>query len=759
MYLNFYQIFYKIKDYLIQYKNIILKILISLGIFLLALFVVIFIYMLIVYFQFLENRDSIFIKINEFSEALKQTNETNIILGVGEEEDKEASYILDKFGNIIAKYSPEKHKLIKLEYLPFFLSRGFLLIEDNRFYNHHGINFVRLSFGIIRNIFTFGHSPGGSTISQQLAKILFTKQKKTIKRKVYELYCTFELEKRFKKNEILQIYLNSIYLGHGVYGIENASQFYFGKDASELTIAEAGLLIGMNRAPEYFSPIKYKDNAKRIQRVVLNRFIQAGYLTKEDSEMELKRFWARFNQYGVESNQSFWKTEINRSGYVTEYLRQILEKEFSYEKITQGGLTVETTIDLNRQTLAENVVKEQLKYIRKKIGEKIKKLKESGANIETEVEEADNVEASFASIDYKNGEILALVGGSGYSFANQFNRAIYGFRPIGSAVKPFIYGVALSDGKIGDMSINPFTKFKDEIKTYIDNGKIYKPQNYHPNHVYGNIVTLYDALKRSLNTISVAVFSQMDKKEVADFIRNACFMYSDEDRKRVPEVLSLALGTCELSSLELATGYSVFCRGGNNIYPIIIKKIYDSKGNVYYDYKRENNPILNDLYPLEYRESKELIRPEASYEVAQMMKGVFEKGGTGAWAAYITSLTIPAYAKSGTTQDFKDGWFAGFTDNEASATWVGLDNNKPFYLPAESTAALIWCDYNQKVSTDITKPIPRPKNMKLLSICVETGLIATDKCPEVKEFYFWNDGPIPEKCYLHQGDIKLEPEE
>ena len=276
MYLNFNNIFDQIKDYFNKNKSVILKILIGAGFSLLTLFLIVIIYVLFVYFQFLENKESIFIKIKDFSEALKQTNETNITLGIGEEEDKESSYILDKNGNIIAKYSPEKHRLIRLEYLPFFLSRGFILIEDKKFYNHHGINFTRLSLGIIRNIFTFGHSPGGSTISQQLAKILFTKQKKTIKRKIYELFCTFELEKRFKKNEILQIYLNSIYLGHGVYGIENASQFYFGKDASELTIAESCLLIGMNRAPEYYSPIKYRENAKRIQQVVLNRFIKEG---------------------------------------------------------------------------------------------------------------------------------------------------------------------------------------------------------------------------------------------------------------------------------------------------------------------------------------------------------------------------------------------------------------------------------------------------------------------------------------------------
>ncbi len=733
-------------------KQIIKKISIGLCIFLILIFLVVFFYMLLVYFEFLGNKDSIFAKLNGFSEALKKNSETDITLGIDEKpETGEATFFLDRNRKIIAKYASEKHRLIQLNQVPFYLSRGLLFIEDKDFYNHKGINLIRLSFGILRNIFTLGHSPGGSTISQQLSKILFTKQKKNIKRKVYELYCTFELEKRFNKNEILQIYINSIYMGHGVYGIENASQFYFGKEATELTIAEAALLIGMNRAPEIYSPIKYRDNAERIQTVVLNKFVKAGYLSKDDAKIEKERFWKKFDQYGAIGNQSFWKTEINNSGYITEYIRQILEKEFSYEKITLGGLIVETTVDLDRQMLAERVVKEQLPYIKEKIAKYVKDNK-----IENYEDNIDKIEASFSSIDYKKGEILVLVGGSSYSFANQFNRAVNAYRPIGSCVKPFIYSYALNEKKIREREINPFSKFKDEIKEYSYGGKKYKPKNYHPNHKYGNIVTLYDAMKFSLNTVSVAVLSEMDINKVANYMMDACYLKKPEQQKRVPDVLSLALGTCELSVLELATAYSVFCRYGKNIYPIIIKKIYDTKGYVYYDYERENNPNFNNLYPKEYRENAELIQPEVAYEMIQMMRGVFEEGGTGFWAARAFGLNVPAYGKSGTSQDFKDGWFGGFTDYEASACWVGLDNNQPVFLSGSSTAAYIWCDYNQKVSAGLTEPLAKPKNMILIPICVETGLQAGRNCPIVKEFYFWMDGPIPEKCYIHQEEVPLE---
>ena len=737
-------------------KKYIKKILIFSGIILSALLIIFIVYMTIVFFEFVSNREFIFSKIQAFSEALKKSNETNINIYTDEtdvkEEDIESTIYLDRHGNPITKYSTQKYKLIKLERIPFFISRGFILIEDKRFFKHRGFNFIRLSLGIFKNIITLGHAPGGSTISQQLAKILFTKQKRTIKRKAYEFYCTIELERRFSKNEILQIYLNSIYLGHGIYGIANASQFYFNKEASELTISEAALLIGMNRSPEIYSPIKSRENAERIQKVVLNQFIKEGFISKSESKLEIDRFWRKFDQYGARGNQSFWKADINQSGYITEYIRQILEQEFTYDKITQGGLIVETTIDIRKQILAENIIKSQLKYIKNKIIKRIDDYKIK----DFDEEDFNKLEASFTSIDYSTGEILVLVGGSGYSFNNQLNRALYSYRPIGSAVKPFIYAIALNDGKIDDTEVNPFTKFKDEIVTYNIFGKKYTPKNYHANHKYGEMVTLYDALKRSLNTISVKVFNEMEKKKVAEFIQKAAFLDSVKDKKRVPEVLSLALGTCELSTLELATAYSAFCRQGKSIRPFIIKKIYDKRGNVYYDYLRQRNIFFNDLYYHESKESEELIRPEIAYEIVQMMKSVFEKEGTGYWPAYLTGFNAPAYAKSGTSENFKDGWFAGFTNSEVSAVWVGFDNNKPMYIAGSESAGIIWCDYNDKVSNEIGIPLKIPDDMKLLPICEETGLQAGDNCPVVKNFYFWKDGPVPEKCYIHNQEIIQE---
>ncbi len=749
----------KIKDILqniVQMKNF-KKVCIYSGTIILLLFLIFFSYMTVVFFEFVSNKEFIFSKIQDFSEALKKTNETDINIYSDNEtydDEKVGSIFLDRNNNIITRFSTQKYKLIRLNKIPFFLSRGFVIVEDSRFFKHNGFNLVRLSIGIFKNIITFGHAPGGSTISQQLAKILFTKQKRTIKRKAYEFYCTIELERRFTKNEILQIYLNSIYLGHGTYGIANASQFYFGKDASELNIAEAALLIGMNRAPEIYSPIKSRENAERVQKVVLSQLIDEGYITKSESKLEIDRFWKNFDQHGARGNQSFWKAEINNSGYVTEYIRQILEKEFSFDKITQGGLVVETTIDIRKQILAENVVKTQLKYIKNKI---LKIIEDKDIKDKNE-EDFEGLESSFTSIDFNSGGILVLVGGSGYSFSNQLNRAVYAHRPIGSSVKPFIYSMALSEKKIGDIEINPFTKFKDELVTYIINGKKYTPRNYSGKES-NEMVTLYDAVKRSLNTISVKVLNEMDIKKVAEYIQKAAFFVTPEDKKRIPDVLSLALGTCELSTLELATAYSVFCRKGKSIHPYLIKKIYDNKGNVYYDYSRENNPFFNDLYPAQYRESEELIKPEVAYEIIQMMKSVFEKGGTGYWAAYITGFNIPAYGKSGTSQDYKDSWFAGFTNSEVSVAWIGYDNNTPMYISGSESAGLLWCDYNNKTTTEIQIPFDVPDNMRLLTIDVETGLEATPYCPVVKNYYFWNDGSIPEKCYVHNIEINQDLQE
>lgn len=705
-------------------------------------------YIYYIYFEYKEDKNAIFERIEKFVNELGK-EDTDIFLGLKQEQISKETVILDKKGNVIAKYSPERHKLIQLREIPNFLSVGFILIEDQQFFKHNGINIARIFISFLNNIFTVGKSGGGSTISQQLSKILFTKQERTLKRKIYEMFCTFELEKRFSKKEILTIYLNSIYLGHSNFGIQDASNFYFGKDASELNIAEAALLIGMNRSPENYSPIKYKEKAKNIQQVVMNTFVKYGYLTTEDADFEIQKFWKRFEKTGMFGNQSFWKTSVNNSAYITEYIRQILEKEFDYDKITKGGLIIETTIDLERQRLAEGIVKNQLKSIRAKIKSKADKLKlkEYDDNL------INKVESSLVSIDFKKGEILTLVGGSGYTFANQLNRAVQSYRQIGSSVKPLLYLYALNQKKIGDLEIHPFTKFKDEIVTYNINGKKYTPKNYHYNHKYGDMVTLYDALKRSLNTIAVKVLNLMDIKNFVDFFKKITYLTDQNDSKRIPEVLSLGLGVCELSCLELATAYCVIPNYGRTKYPYLIKRIYDDNGNIYYDIERENNPYFNFLYPEKKRFSEQLISQEVAYEVMQMMRSVFEPGGTGYGAALKTGFNVPAYGKSGTTQDYKDGIFAGFTNSEVCVVWVGIDTNKSIFFPSESNAALIWCEYIKNVSKGVTESFEPPSNTKLLTVCMDTGLIAGPNCKNLKNFYFWIDGPIPERCYIHNIEI------
>jgi membrane carboxypeptidase/penicillin-binding protein len=716
------------------------------------------IYVFTVYLEFLSNKNSIFSKIEDFSKSLDKNKETRITLGldVTSDSEKEASVILDRNGKIIAKYTTDKHKLIPLKEIPYFLTKGFILIEDKDFYSHGGFNAVRLVKAFFANMVTFGHSPGGSTISQQLAKILFTKQDRSTKRKIYELFCTMELEKRFTKNEIIQIYLNSIYLGHGVYGIENAASFYFGKDANDLNIAEAALLIGMNRSPENYSPIKNKTNAANIQKVVMSQFVKSGFMSKETSEQEIKRFWKKYDEMEASGNQSFWKTEVNNSGYITEYVRQILEKELSYETITQGGLVIETTIDLEKQSMAEKIVKDDLKSIRNDL---------KNLSVKYKMNYSDDVikkmEGALVSLDYKTGELLVLVGGSGYSFANQFNRAVNAHRPIGSSVKPFIYSAALNAKKIKDKDVHPFSKFNDEEITFTVNGKKYTPKNFHADKHYG-MVSLYDAIRMSLNTIAVQVLNQMDIKEVSDFIKKATLLTDEPGSKRIPEVLSLALGTCELSPLELATGYAVFPRGGKTVYPYVIRKISDTKGNVFYDMALDNNQYFNSLYPEKYKTPEQIITPEVTYEMTEMLRSVFEKGGTAAWSAAVTGFNGAAYGKSGTTQDFKDGWFAGFTDREVTTTWVGIDTNESILQASEGNATLIWCDYIKQNSYNISEAINIPDNMKLIPMDMDTGLAATKNCPaaSVKDFYFWKDGPFPEECYIHKshdlqdGDIK-----
>ena len=710
-------------------------------------------YIAAVHKEFAAGKNAIFEKIEQFSKDLNKSTSTDV--SFGEEKDplddinkiaKRDTYFYDRNGAVIAKYSHSRRQLATLRDIPYFLSRGFVMIEDQQFYSHRGINIPRFAVSVINNIITMGHSAGGSTISQQLAKILFTRQERSVKRKIYEIFCTIELERRFNKNELLTIYLNSIYLGHGVYGVQDAADFYFGKNVNELTIAEAALFIGMNRSPERYSPIKNKDNARKVQQLVLNQFAAAGMIDSQTITLETNRFWRNFENINTANNQSFWKTEINNSAYLTEYIRQILEREFRYDKITEGGLIVETTFDLEKQTLAENTVKSEIRHIRKKIFDRAQKLKLDDQYY-TEESLRKDVETSLASIDFRTGEVLALVGGSGYSFANQFNRALYAKRSIGSSAKPFVYAYALNDKRI-----QPFSKFKDEIITYKVNGRNYTPKNY-SGKASNDMITVYDALKTSLNTIPIKIMNELPIQDVAQMFRQAAFLLDEKNAKRVPEVLSLALGTCEMSALELATAYCIFPRLGSTVYPITIRKIYDVKGTVYYDCEREYNPYFNDLYPVKYRTPTQLIDKAVAYEIVQMMRSVFEKGGTGYGAAYKTGFNIPAYGKSGTTQDYKDGVFVGYNDREVTVTWVGMDSNHPILLASEGTAALIWCNYMKQSSKNYNTPISVPDNMILRRVCNNSGLLAGYDCTSVKSFYFWNEGPMPETCYIHTEEF------
>lgn len=712
------------------------------------------VYIGLIYMEYNQDKEAVFSKLEEFARVLETENETDTLLEDSNESpsEKKATIVYDRNGRIITKYSSEKYKLVSIQEMPFFLTRGFIYIEDRKFYEHHGVNYIRLARAVFDNIRTMGHAGGGSTISQQLSKILFTKHERSIKRKIYELFCTFELENRFSKNEILKIYLNSNYMGHGTYGIANAASFYFGKSAAELTIAEAALLVGMNRSPERFSPIRNRENAEYILSYVMGKFVEAGFLTQEQAAFEIERFWDNFGKHGVMGEQSIWKTEINKSGYLTEYVRQVLEKEFSYDKITAGGLIIETCFDLEKQSLAESTVSGQLKNIRRRVKSTADK---TGISYDDKI--INRIEGSFVSIDYETGEVNALVGGSGYFFSNQLNRAVNANRQIGSSVKPFIYAKALDIGELDGRPIHPFTRFKDEIKTFKVNGRSYTPKNYSPYHKYGNMVSIYDALKRSLNTVAVQTMELLPAEEVVQLLGNAAGVAVPT--KRIPPVLSLSLGTAELSALELATAYCVFPRGGESVYPAMIRRISDTRGNVYYDSKRKINPYFRFLQPEGLCESKILLSRETACEVLQMMGGVFEKGGTGYWAASTCGLNKKAYGKSGTTQDYKDGWFAGLTGKEVSACWVGIDSGESLLLSGESTAAVIWADYNAKVFSDSSAELPVSQNMKLVRICRESGLEATDNCKDCIDFYFNANGALPERCYIHSDDIMIIDED
>lgn len=538
----------------------------------------------------------------------------------------EPTRIFDAGERLIGQFASEKGIYVRSpEDLPDYLKKALVATEDGQFYEHHGVNYRAMARAMLVNLRTLRKSQGGSTLTQQLAKILFTTRRKTYGRKLFEFMVARKLETKFTKDQILLMYLNFVYFGHGAFGVEAASRMYFGKPAKDLELGEAALLAGIIASPSKYSPYEGPDLARARHRTVLTRMAKKGFIPASAVERYWGDFWKSMDQRLKSPESSFWRMTVNEAPYLVETVRRALEKDFSKERVLKGGLKVHTTFDLDLQRPAQAALSGYLR--------------EQGKSTTTV-----RLEGGLAAVRPTDGAILALVGGSGFHFNNQLNRAVDIKRPMGSSVKPFIFARAFELGR------SPEDVMLDAPVSY---GK-WHPQNY--GKKYFGEVTLAEALHRSLNSIAIKLLESLPIDSVRDLLGAA----TGSGREGFPRNLTLALGTADASPLQAAAAYALFVNGGRPVHPYFIRSIEDRAGVVI----SQTAPIVEPP----------VISSAACATTISVMEGVLRKDGTAYGAALKTGFNMPAAGKTGTTNEYRDAWFTGVTPDIAASVWIGHDD-------------------------------------------------------------------------------------
>ncbi len=575
---------------------------------------------------------------------------------------------------LLAEFFVQNRTPVVFSEVPDMLIKALIATEDTRFYGHLGLDLRGIVRASYRNIKARKVVEGGSTLTQQLAKVLFLKPERSYSRKFKEMILALRIEQHYTKQEILSLYLNQIYLGSGAYGVEAAAQIYFGKHVKELNIAECALLAGLPRSPKYYSPFKSPQSALGRRAYVLNRMAATGVISRGQAE-EAKKVPLPV-QTAVKTDGS--------APYFVEYVRQKVEERFGSSILYSGGLNIYTGINDELQNYAEQAVAAGILKIESRHKRHVKY----------------PLQAALLAVEPASGRIRAMVGGRDFG-QSQFNRALQALRQPGSAFKPVIYAAALDRG-IGASEIlddSPLT-----IK--LDRNKNWSPENF--SRTYQGGVTLRKALIQSLNVPTIRLLEKIGIDGTIQYARKLGI------KSTINPYLSLALGSSDMTLAELTAVYSVFANHGIRMGPISILTITDSTGRVLYS---------NDALPAQ------AIKPETAYLTTDLLKGVIEQG-TG-WKA--RELGRPAAGKTGTTNDYRDAWFIGYTPILVTGVWVGYDDQTSIG-PRETgaRAALpIWLEFMKKAHADrAPEDFIAPEGVLFKQIDPRTGLLSTENCKQ-----------------------------
>lgn len=724
----------------------------------------------------------------------------------------QVSQLYDDKGDLAAEFYVEKRIVVTLDSIPERLVHATIAVEDAHFFEHHGLDIEGMARAMVANLRAGRVVQGGSSITQQVAKALLLSPERTLKRKVKEAVLSVMIDRVYSKYEILEIYLNHIYYGHGAYGVEAAAQMYFGKHMAELTLAESAMLAGLPKAPNNYSPVRFPDKAKARREHVLNRMLAVGYIDQQQYDEAVKEPF----------NLAEQQKPVNRAQWFAEHVRRYLEKKYGAELLYQGGLRIDTTLDLSAQAAADEAMRWGLEQDDQRLGyrgpfghlnleanekpnwaklnpkkdengyevklyqpggvmrgvvtavekgkvavafetgggiipldkmnwahkvnvnrdsmyapkiEDARKVLKRGDIVEVRLldtakngayplalHQTPGVQGALILMDTKTGYVRAMVGGYDAE-STKFNRAVQSLRQPGSSFKPVIYSAAFESG------ITPATVIEDAPVTVdpaLTGFKEWKPMNFEEK--FFGPTTIREAVTFSRNIVTIKVLMQIGVTKVVEQARKLGI------ESPLDPILSLALGSSPVTVLEMARAYATLADHGLRPEPMFIKQVTDSDGKVL----EKNEP-----------KTEQTITPAIAFLMANVMKNVVREGTAKA----VSAMGRPIAGKTGTTNNFADAWFNGFTPDLVCTVWVGRDNNEPIGRKETGGRAAIpiWMRFMEKVLKDqpVTDFSP-PEGIMFARIDKKTGLL-TDSTGEDSLFEAFIDGTQPTE-YAEESD-------
>ncbi len=571
------------------------------------------------------------------------------------------------------------------------LIKAVISVEDQRFYDHSGVDTIRIVGAVLRNVRQGRRAEGGSTITQQLARQSFLNRDKTYRRKLKEIIVAAYLENLYSKQEILELYLNKVYFGDGLHGVEAASRGYFGKTAAELTVDEAALLAGLIQTPSSYAPTVNLDRAVARRAIVLQAMVSSGAIDQATADRAKAAPVKLSNALEIKETYGL---------YFKEHVRKELVDRFGWQRVYQGGLRVFTTMDADLQRAADGMLEQGLEEIEARRAFKYPK---RGQQPISNGELPDYLQGALVALDPVNGHVIALVGGRDFG-ESRFNRAVQAKRQSGSAFKPFVYATAL---EAGYSPASMITGLNDPILT---SKGAWLPEDEHSD---ADALTMRAALRMSSNRAAVRLLQTVGIPKAVGYVEKL-------NMGTPPSVPSLALGSSDVTLASLTAAYGAFANRGVVRTPVFIRRVEDNEGTVLYRDEGSEHRAVSE---------------STAYLMASMLSDVITFGT--AYRARQTGFTLPAAGKTGTTNDYHDAWFVGFTPHIVTGVWVGFDQPKTIVAGgyAGELAVPIWTDF-MKRATRGDKPdwFERPRDVVGVNVCRMSGKLPTGGCNSVQVF-------------------------